>query len=88
MDEINTIEELGKYVRMPPKSSQKMLLVDPRRIAALEAEVVRLREALEAVEWAESPFLDASEPFCPWCHCVTEGHKPDCMRQAALEPAP
>jgi len=46
-----------------------------------------LLAALEAVEWAESPFLDASEVFCPWCRCVTGGHKPDCIRQAAIAAA-
>ena len=80
MDEINTIEELGKYVRMPPKSSQKMLLVDPRRIVALEAEVARLREALAGL------LLVTHDSYSPTCGC-------DICRavevgRAELEPTP
>lgn len=57
-----------------------------RRIVA---EVARLREALNHVEWASTPYLDASEVFCPWCGTTEEeGHRFDCMRQAALEPQP
>ena len=58
-----------------------------RKDAALLAAAPLLLAALEAVEWAESPFVDALEPFCPWCCCVTEGHKPDCVRQAAIAAA-
>ena len=64
-------------------------LAQAERIAALEAEVNRLREALNHVEWAETPYLSADVAFCPWCGTTDEeGHRFDCMRQAALEPSP
>lgn len=55
-----------------------------RRIVA---EVARLREALNRVEWTAPPFPAVCMPFCPWCGTTEEeGHRFDCMRQAALEP--
>ena len=42
-EEFDAIDELGKAAHMPPKSTRDVLIVDPGRIAALEAEVERLR---------------------------------------------
>ena len=50
-------------------------------------EVERLREALNHIEWAAPPSPAVCVPFCPWCGTIEEeGHRFDCMRQAALEP--
>ena len=46
-EEFDAIDELGKAAHMPPRSTRKVLIVDPGRIAELEAEVERLREALK-----------------------------------------
>jgi len=55
---------------------------------AAEAKNERLRAALNHVEWAETPYLSADVAFCPWCGTTDEeGHRVDCMRQAALEPS-
>jgi len=43
----DVIDELGKYVPMEPRRSYPVVIVTPERIAALEAEVERLREALK-----------------------------------------
>ena len=65
------------------------LVLQAVRLVELEAEVACLREALQHVEWTSTPYLDASEVFCPWCGTTEEeGHRFDCMRQAALEPRP
>jgi hypothetical protein len=68
------------------------------RIAALEAEVKRLRGALKAVEFVDGQDVAAGmggmmEQVCPWCDKVAThrdgwAHNPDCVRQAALEPSP
>ena len=51
------------------------------RVLELERENEKLREALEAVEW------EGNERHCPWCWGYQHnGHKPDCARQAALNP--
>ena len=42
-EEFDAIDELGKATHMPPKSTRDVLIVDPGRIAELEAEVERLR---------------------------------------------
>jgi hypothetical protein len=51
---------------------------------ALKAENAKLRAALEQVEWVyKSHVRDNST--CPWCDGdPNDGHKPDCVRQAAL----
>ena len=49
-EKFDAIDELGKAAHMPPKSTQDVLIVDPGRIAELEAEVERLREDLEKAE--------------------------------------
>jgi hypothetical protein len=55
-------------------------------IPALLAEVERLREALEAVEWMFNDTGDfEGSDFCPWCNgCEKFGHMPNCQRQLAL----
>jgi len=60
-----------------------------QRIAALEAEVAHLQRVINHVEWTSPPSPAVCVPFCPWCgrHEV-DGHRADCMRQAALEPSP
>lgn len=51
------------------------------------AENERLREALHAVEWTKPPYPVVAVAFCPWCGTTeADGHRLDCMRQAALEP--
>ena len=53
-----------------------------------KAAIARLREALDAVEWA----VLVNKPhtayyICPCCcRRKTQGHAPDCQLQAALEP--
>jgi hypothetical protein len=48
------------------------------RIAELEADHAKMRAALEMVEWN-------GMMQCPWCLSVKSyGHKPNCVRQAAL----
>lgn len=54
-------------------------------LVAAEAGLKRLREALEAVEWFKH---DNDALSCPWCRSWPPEHRPDCQRQAALEPAP
>jgi len=64
-----------------------------------QAENVRLRAALEAVEWVLDWDVCGGESACPWCDGAqfpitptsphlqshrTHGHAPDCQRQAAL----
>lgn len=62
-----------------------------------EADAARLRAALEAVEWLWIGQQDQNHPtdlICPWCkqrqghpwckEIPTQGHAPDCARQAAL----
>ena len=85
----DVIDELGKHVPMEPRRSYPVVIVAPERIAALQAEVARLREALNHVEWASPPSPAVCVPFCPWCgrHEVN-GHRFDCMRQGVLEPTP
>ena len=58
-----------------------------QRIAALEAEGARLQRVINHIEWAAPPSPAVCVPFCPWCGTIEEeGHRFDCMRQAALEP--
>jgi uncharacterized protein YydD (DUF2326 family) len=52
------------------------------RIAYLEAEVTRLRAALEQVEW--ETYDVTGETCCPWCYGDEPNHEADCPRQAAL----
>ena len=81
--------EAGDYILWAtmPVPDDAVVCVKPEYENMIAAAPLLLA-ALEAVEWAESPFVDALEPFCPWCHCVTEGrHKPDCVRQAAIAAA-
>lgn len=55
----------------------------------LEAENIRLRAALEAVEWLWIGQQDQNHPtdlICPWCKEKKPGHASDCARQAALSP--
>jgi len=40
-DELDTIEQLGQAVRMPPRSSRGVLIVTPERIAELEDQAER-----------------------------------------------
>lgn len=63
-------------------------------IKELKAENARLRAALEAVEYTETPDVDT----CPWCggarivywdsikarDIIERYHEPDCQRQTAL----
>lgn len=54
-------------------------------VADLEVEVARLREALDHIEWTAPPSPAVCVPFCPWCGTTeADGHRFDCMRQAAL----
>ena len=46
----------------------------------LQAEVTRLRAALEQVEWTDHQGL----LYCPWCGGVKPNHADDCPRQAAM----
>lgn len=61
--------------------------VDVQLIRDALAELGRLREALEAVEWVGDGYADR----CPWCggHDIPDsplgGHRADCPRQAALQ---
>ena len=57
----------------------------------LRAEVARLREALEAVEWVEGAYAGSMTGYkyfgeqCPWCgQRSAHGHRSDCLREAAL----
>ena len=88
-----TGDELFPVVRMPPRKSTPVVLVTPERLAELEAENERLRVALEDVEWVDGPELARGmggmmEQVCPWCDATYPDHDPECVRQAALEPAP
>ena len=66
---------------------EEFWLADPR--SPLKAKVERLREALNHVEWTHPPYPAVCVPFCPWCGTAeADGHRADCMRQAALEPSP
>jgi len=66
---------------------QKLARRHDRENLRLEAENARLRGALNHVEWACTPSPAVCVPFCPWCGTIEEeGHRFDCMRQAALEP--
>lgn len=52
-------DELFPVVKMPPRKSTPLVCVTPDRLAALEGEVKRLREALDIVRrrctmWADS----------------------------------
>jgi len=49
------------------------------QLAARDAEIARLREVIEAVEWGY-------DSYCPWCGYPEAGksHAPDCPRQLAL----
>jgi len=42
-DEFDVIDELGRPVHMPPRSSREVVIVTPEHIAALEAEIARLQ---------------------------------------------
>ena len=54
-----------------------------------EAENVRLREAINHVEWTSPPYPAVTVPFCPWCGTTeADGHRMDCMRPDAPEPSP
>jgi hypothetical protein len=66
-----------------------------------EARAQAMRKALEMVEWVWIGSENQNQPtdlICPWCKqrkghpwCAgipNQGHKPNCERQAALEPAP
>lgn len=82
------VRELEEWQRqMVEKASAKSLngyRELAAKCAALEAENERLREALEAVEWAD-PYCEERFSFCPWCHrSFGIGHAPDCQRQLAL----
>ena len=61
-EEFDAIDELGKAVRIPPKSTRDVLIVDPGRIAELEAEVERLREALRQIHVMADSDLASDEP--------------------------
>ena len=68
---------------------QKLARRHDRENLRLEAENARLRGALNHVEWACTPSPAVCVPFCPWCGTTeADGHRADCMRQAALEPTP
>jgi hypothetical protein len=56
------------------------------RIAELEAENKRLRDALGKVEWGWVSLGNGSyHEVCAWCRGFKQhGHKPDCARQSAL----
>jgi len=50
------------------------------RAEKAEAEVARLREAIEKLEW-----VGIHVTVCPWCGATSMGkHQEDCQRQAAL----
>ena len=57
-------------------------------LAAALAKNERRRVALEAVEWVwidPQGFEEDTTLWCPWCeHFKSEGHAPDCQREAAL----
>jgi hypothetical protein len=69
-----------------------------QKIEALKTENAKLRAALQQVEWVwtgTSKQGDRTELICPWCKNAPDsigveysrrGHKPDCLRQAALSP--
>ena len=60
-------------------------VVDNRE-AQLNSDLIRLRAALNAVEWKDMGY---SYHACPWCDClVIDGHRADCQRQLALGMAP
>ena len=65
-----------------PRERERLLYENEQ----LEAQVARLREALEALEWVRVTYRDEVATLCPWCDGVQEldGHKEDCKRQAAL----
>ena len=85
-EEFDAIDELGKAAHMPPKSTRDVLIVDPGRIAELEAEVERLREAIGAT------IARAEHQGCNMAGCDSEWHSPVCPLgvieplNAALEP--
>ena len=72
------VDELGKHVPMEPRRSYPVVIVTPERIAALEAEVARLREALAGLLLVTHDSYSAT-CGCDICHAVEVGH-------AALEP--
>ena len=84
----DVIDELGKYVPMEPRRSYPVVIVTPERIAALEAENTRLREACEPLyhtEWPHRVFdivvdkdFALAEQFAGVMHDI----------HAALEPLP
>jgi len=54
---------------------------DAAEIKELKADNAKLRGALEMVQWV------GAHCACPWCkNREEEGHRPDCVRQAALSP--
>jgi hypothetical protein len=67
-------------------TTQAQALLVGEEIATLQAEVTRLRAALEAVEWMFNDTGDfVGSDFCPWCNsCEKHGHSADCQRQVAL----
>lgn len=55
-------------------------------MALKNAEIARLRGALEAVEWVQD--TGNGDYYCPWCdNNKLVGHHADCQRQTALDAA-
>jgi hypothetical protein len=67
-------------------TAQAQALLVGEEIATLQAEVARLRAALEAVEWACEGYDHDEIGFCPWCGWRENAHRhrADCQRQLAL----
>ena len=92
-------DELFPFVKMPPKRAYKIEISTPGRIAALEAEVERLRGLL--ARFTDKCAL-ATVPYLPigvqcrhcgenWGYGRPDRHTADCivtLARAALEPQP
>lgn len=54
-----------------------------RRQQRAETQAAQLKAVLEQVEWVGNP--EYGDTICPWCNMARGyGHKPNCIRQAAL----
>ena len=67
-------------------ASEDYSTIRPAYVAGLERRVEQLTAALETVEWVGlSKLYFVNRMECPWCgNRMSEGHAPDCPREAAL----
>jgi len=79
--------EAGDYILWAtmPVPDDAVVCVKPEYENMIAAAPLMLA-ALEAVEWVQDPI--GSVAYCPWCDNIEpQGHKPDCVRQAAIAAA-